>query len=158
MARRSLQDWASIAEIIGAVAIVISLAYVAYELRENTRAIQVTSRQSLGDQDLMFFQTALDSDITAMALDKQRNGEELSRLEMSQLLERQHLNFRIFENAFSLFRRDALEQVEWERYERVVRINICEDEAAQGMWEIYQTGFDTEFKNVVQAVAETCTP
>ncbi len=34
MPRRTLQDWASIAEIIGAVAIVISLVYVAFEIRE----------------------------------------------------------------------------------------------------------------------------
>jgi len=158
MRRRSLQDWASIAEIIGAIAIVVSLIYVAFELSENTRALQVTSRQALGDQDLMYFQTGIDSQIMATALDKFQHGEELSRLEMSQLQQRQHLNFRIFEHAHSLYRGGALEPLEWERYEQVIRKNICTNEAAQSMWEIYKVTFDTEFRSVVSAAAESCTP
>jgi hypothetical protein len=94
--KRSLQDWASIAEIIGAVAIVMSLIYVAYEVRENTRALQATSRQALGDQDLAYFQTLLGPSILARAMDKKRRGEDLTDLEISQLQERQHLNFRFF--------------------------------------------------------------
>jgi hypothetical protein len=158
MRRSSLQDWASIAEIIGAIAIVVSLIYVAFEIRENTRALQVTSRQALGDQDLMYFQTGIDSNIMATALDKFKHGEELSRLEMSQLQERQHLNFRIFEHAYSLYRGGALEPLEWERYERIIRDNVCTNEAAQGMWEMYKVRFDTEFRRVVGAAAESCTP
>jgi len=154
--KRSLQDWASIAEIIGAVAIVLSLIYVAYELRENTRALQATSRQALGDQDLAFFQTLLDPSILAGAYDKKRRGEDLSDLEISQLQERQHLNFRIFEHAYSLYRMDALEDREWERYERVVSINICTNEIAKGMWPRYEKGFDPEFREVVDSAMDEC--
>ncbi len=156
MSRRSLQDWASIAEIAGALAIVISLIYVAYELRENTKVLQVTSRQALGDQDLTYFETALDSTIVARALDKYRREEELSNIESSQLRERQHLNFRIFEHAYSLYRIGALETLEWERYERVLRINICGNEPAQEMWGVFRNGFDTEFRSIVEIARDAC--
>ena len=156
MTKRSLQDWASIAEIIGAIAIVLSLVYVAYELRENTRALQATSRQALGDQDLTYFQTLLDPSILARAMDKRRRGEELSDLEISQLQERQHLNFRIFEHAYSQYRRGALEDREWERYQRVVSINVCTNEMAKGMWPRYENGFDPEFREVVALAEAAC--
>ena len=156
MTKRSLQDWASIAEIIGAVAIVMSLIYVAYEVGENTRALQATSRQALGDQDLAFFQTLVDSYILERAMDKKRRCEDLTDLEISQLQERQHLNFRIFENAYSQYRIGALEDREWERYQRVVSINMCTNEMAKGMWPRYENGFDPEFREVVSLAEAAC--
>ena len=156
MSRRTLQDWASIAEIIGAVAIVISLVYVAFEIRENTKALQATSRQALSDNDLTYFATAIDSRIVAQARDKLFNGEELSSLELSQLKERQHLNFRIFENGYSQFLLGAIETKEWERYSRVIRINICEYLPAQVMWEDVRNGFDPSFRKVVDEIRNDC--
>jgi hypothetical protein len=44
--KRSLAEWASIAEIIGAVAVVVSLLTVAYTVERNTRAI---SRQGIDE-------------------------------------------------------------------------------------------------------------
>ena len=36
----SLEDWASIAEIVGALAVVLTLAYLAVQVRQNTGAIR----------------------------------------------------------------------------------------------------------------------
>ena len=47
--KRSLAEWASVAEIIGALAIVISLVFVGLQIRENTRATQnATFQRSVG--------------------------------------------------------------------------------------------------------------
>ena len=43
----TLADWAQIAEIIAAVAVIASLIYVAKQLRQNTDALVAQSRQSL---------------------------------------------------------------------------------------------------------------
>ncbi len=156
MQRRSLQDWASIAEIVGAAAVVVTLIYVAYELRENTRALEVASRQTLGAHDQSYFLTSIDPSIVAVALQKYRNGEDLSALERFQLQERQHLNFRIFEHARSLYRQGALNKAEWQRYETVIAINACEKEPAQEMWAYYKRSFDPDFRKVVDGMAEHC--
>ena len=58
MANRDLESWARIAEIVGAFAIVVSLVYVALELRESNRILQVSSRQALSEQDLRFYESA----------------------------------------------------------------------------------------------------
>jgi hypothetical protein len=47
MPRRSLSDWASIAEITSAIAVVASLVYVGYELRQNTNAVHSSTQQSM---------------------------------------------------------------------------------------------------------------
>ena len=42
-----IEKWAHIAEIIGAAAVLISLLYVAYEIRENTIAVRTGTQRSL---------------------------------------------------------------------------------------------------------------
>jgi len=158
MTRRTLQDWASIAEIVGAFAIVISLAYVAYEIRENTRALEATSRQSLADQDLEFIGSALDSSVVAVAYAKYWAGQELSNLEMSQLIEREHLNFRIFENAFYQYSIGAIAESEWQRYVQIIDVVICDgmkDPATQ-MWQRYGPSFTPDFRIVVDETVGDC--
>jgi hypothetical protein len=47
--KRTLAEWASVAEIIGALAIVVSLVFVGLQIRANTRATQnATYQQSVG--------------------------------------------------------------------------------------------------------------
>ncbi len=156
MARRDLQVWASISEIIGALAIVVSLLYVAYELRENNRILQVNSRQVLSEQDLRFYEAGMDTSVIARALDKTERGEQLSDLERSQLRRRQGLNFRIFEHAFFLYRNGALDTEEWERYQAIVNSNICGNEIARQMWARTGNSWDPEIRQVVESERQNC--
>jgi len=43
----TLADWANIGEIIGAIAVVISLVYVGVQIRENTEEMRAANRQQL---------------------------------------------------------------------------------------------------------------
>ncbi|MFQ5609860.1 MAG: hypothetical protein ACE5F8_06280 [Woeseiaceae bacterium] len=47
MKKLKLSEWASLAEIIGAVAVVVSLIYVGLQVRNNTEAILSANRQEL---------------------------------------------------------------------------------------------------------------
>ena len=42
----SIQDWAAIAEIIGAVAVVASLVYLAVQIRQNTHGLSMTLKST----------------------------------------------------------------------------------------------------------------
>ena len=156
MAKRDLENWARIAEIVGAFAIVISLIYVALELRESNRILQVSSRQALSEQDLRFYESAIDPQIVARATDKRQRDEDLSPLEISQLSLRQGLNFRIFEHAYFLFRNDAIDAREWARYQRIIQNNICNNEYAQEMWRSRADTWDADFGGQVEAERRSC--
>ena len=156
MPRRNLEQWASIAEIVASVAVILSLVYLAYEVRQNTLAMQASARQEFAAQDMAFLATALDPSVVAQARAKIEEGEALTPLEHSQLVNRQHMNFRIFENAHYQFQKGALEASEWERYRRIVQRLICEYEPAQTMWT--QFFFAPEFEAEVKEVQEGCGP
>ena len=156
MAYRNLENWARIAEIVGAFAIVVSLVYVALELRESNRILQVSSRQVLSEQDLKFYETAIDPQVVAEALSKSEQQVALTDLEKSQLLRQQGLNFRIFEHAYFLYRNDALDEREWGRYQRIIRSNICRNPFAQDMWARTGNTWDFEFRHVVESEGQKC--
>jgi len=44
---QKLSDWASMAEIASAIAVVVTLVLVLVELRENTEAVRAAARQSI---------------------------------------------------------------------------------------------------------------
>jgi len=50
--KKSLQDYALAAEIIGAIAVVISLIYVGASVNQNTKAIMVSNHQALVTMDM----------------------------------------------------------------------------------------------------------
>ncbi len=47
MTKRNLSDWASIAEIISALAVVASLLYVGFEIQRNTKVGLASNRQEI---------------------------------------------------------------------------------------------------------------
>ena len=47
MRKLSLTEWANLAEVVGAAAVVVSLLFVGVQVRENTEEIRATNRQEL---------------------------------------------------------------------------------------------------------------
>ena len=155
MKHRTIQDWASIAEITSAIAVVVSLIYVGYELRENTRAIEAQTRQAFASQDLAFFESGLDQIVVARAMAKYQSGQELSVLEQSQLETRQNLNFRIFEHAYYQYQKGTLEQSEWDRYAQIIKL-LCDHQPAQSMWGKDRDSYSTDFRQIVEEIKSAC--
>jgi len=61
MRKLSLSEWASVAEIIGAITIVVSLLFLVHEVNQNTKALQVANVNQIYDRT-----DSLNSDIAAI--------------------------------------------------------------------------------------------
>ena len=55
-----LQQYAYIAEMVGVIAIVVTLIYLAIQTKQNTEAVQATTRHTVIANDLMVIQAMLD--------------------------------------------------------------------------------------------------
>jgi hypothetical protein len=155
------EELGALGELIGAIASVILLVYIAIQIRQNSRilehsarATEADSRQAFSAQDQAYLSSALDSAILAEALAKHERGEPLSPLERSQLVGRQHLNFRVFETGFSQFRKGVLDRGEWQRYQRIIRFLMLGDEPAKEMWRELRDVFDPEFVAEVERLSD----
>ena len=84
MTKLRLSDWASIAEVVGAIAVVISLLYVGVQINANTAEVRSANRQELVNRSFTATSNAASSPELASALSKAADGAPLTRQELSQ--------------------------------------------------------------------------
>ncbi len=132
--------------------VILSLLFLAYEINQSTKATIAAASQGLTDQSITYFEAQLDPGVISQAVYKQRQGDELSNYESHQLEVLQHLNFRLFENAFLQYKRGFYEEREWERYRRIIARNMANNPSAVQMWERTKGGWTDEFAAEVESL------
>jgi len=145
----NLSDWANLAEIGAAIGVIISLIFVGMELRNNTAATEAATREAVNQKDIQFLSLRIDSSVLARAHAKLESGEDLSRLEESQVVHQEYVNFVVFENSYYQFRKGVLEEAEWLRHRNIIRMQIQEYPHSQIMWERKSKTFGPEFQELV---------
>jgi hypothetical protein len=152
MKKISLSRLSDFAQIVSAIAVVISLIYVGHQIRANTEATRAATRQSITETDFEYISSIFDPLTLLEAEAKVQAGSELTPLENFALIERQHLNFRIFENAYYQYSRGLLEPETWERYRRILRRIFSDREHVRVMWEQKKSIFEDSFREEVEAI------
>jgi hypothetical protein len=127
--------------------ILIGILLVIIQIRQNTNAVIASNSTAVTDESLVFFQAGLDPQITARAIQKVADKEELTTLERSQYARLQYLNFRGFENAFLQYQRGYYPRPEWERYRRIMQRVLADDPIARSEVDrLRGWGFTPEFE------------
>jgi len=149
-----LQQWSELSQIVSAIAVVLSLVYVGSEIRGNTEATRGATRQAALQADLTYLSATLDPGTLLTAEAKLDSGLELTLEERFVLIERQHVNFRLFENAFYQFQVGLLVPERWETYRRIISNRLAENEPTQVMWAKSGSRFDAAFQLEVDSILE----
>jgi hypothetical protein len=145
MSKLKLSDWASVAEIVAAVAVAVSLVFVGLELQRNTTASESATREAINQKDIAFLSLFVDPTVLAVANAKAQNGEPLSALEESQLVAAEYVNFIIFEHSYYQHRKGVLGAEEWARHENIIRLIWRDWPYAHTMWSQYGETFSPDF-------------
>jgi hypothetical protein len=111
----------AIGEIVGAVAVVLTLGYLAVQIRQNTRALKASTHQSLSDSTIRFQAVTLDN--AEVARIRLAGGKDLSSLteeEHYRFITAMEMLFRLIENAFVQYKQGTLDDEGWHRYAETV--------------------------------------
>lgn len=135
----------SISDLIGAVAVVVSLLYVAVQLRQNTKAIVANARQGVLDSEM-----GLLSDYMNHAIDPHLVGDDVK---LSPENERRFIwlivkALRIRESAWHQYRSGTLDETSWQSYMAPVE-GIFSTRRARAVLEFYIG--DAEFMRLIRA-------
>jgi hypothetical protein len=112
-----LEKLSSLAELVSAIAIVVTLAYLAIETQQNTAAVQASVRQAMLADELELVRQLLDYPIlmTGRSGDADLSDEELVRL---------HGNIlslvRIRENQWLQYQNGVLDERTWRTYQSAI--------------------------------------
>ena len=154
MSRFKLAEFAHIAEIIAATAVIISLIYVGQEVQSNTAAIRGAAMQAIATTDADALMTiASDADLSEIV----RLGDQ----DPSQLTSAQAFRYELFMRQFwlsfqNIFQQSELRLIEspvWQSYLTII-CGRFSDHGPRETWPDHVNVLDTDFA----AVVEKCEP
>ena len=122
MNREKLHDIALIAEVISGIAIIVTLAFLAIQMRSNTEAIRAQTFQELQSQlnEWRNFGTIQPEFIEATEKYQTRGWEALTSVESLRVWSRSVTIWAIYESAYIANERGVLGEDEWGRFERSI--------------------------------------
>ncbi len=136
----------AVSEIVGAVAVVVGLIYVAAQIRQNTKLMRTAAKQSLTEASQNFIYTAIDRSeewVKLMTGDDPSTPEEEARMS---LLVRAML--RGFESQCYQRESGLLEDDEWRALQAAIR-DLCSSPGVNRYWQQLRPHMSERLKKVV---------
>ncbi len=143
MTKRSLSDWASIAEIIGAAAVVASLLYVGYEIQRNTMVGLATNRQAIAGRAQELALYSAETNIYGLLFDPASVDAELTDPERNYVIAYIGALLRTSEEAYLLYRDGMLDEEYWGTRAGVLLAALRSSVARQVYFDTRDAGFYT---------------
>tara|TARA_Y100001934_G_C12216391_1_gene708598 strand:+ start:76 stop:591 length:516 start_codon:yes stop_codon:yes gene_type:complete len=143
---------ADYAEVISAVAVVISLFYLGYQVKQNTDAVRAVALNSVASDINTLFIKGLEKEIAIILLKSEKNTETLSDVEKEQLFNWFGLNVSIFEAAW---RHKANRRITEEYFDTMIPI-ICSTYQSKAGLEFWFVWKDAVTQGYWHEVTQRC--
>ena len=154
----SLNDLANIGQVIGAVAVVISLIYVAMQIRQNTAAVRAATAQSVHEHFANWYQQfATDASLAEVAVKGLKDYASLSETEKARFVSIFMAFLSYGQNAFLKWRQGLLSPSLWIGWEQVL-MNLLGAPGGKGLWKERAYLFGEEFRRHVEGDLMKRTP
>jgi len=136
----------AIGETLGALAVLITVGYLAVQIRQSTRAMKTSALRSVQDVVLL---TEKNERYIAYLMKAQRS-EKLTPEERAHMVERYLTIMRTFERIWQEHKLGSVSQVQFEQHLDLLRWAMSTPETRR-MWEYLAPAFDPGFRAVVDA-------
>ena len=149
----TLEELGNIGEFVGAIATVATLAYLALQIRQNSRIIRAQTRANIGTTTSeVIFRQAENLDIVRSLL-KIQAGKELSPEEELQLRMVATATFRHWENVYYQYRQGLYDSVEFEAHRKTWNRLAVEGWLGH-FWNQLRPNFSAELQALVDSFTE----
>jgi hypothetical protein len=147
----------AIGEVIGAAAVVISLVYLATQIRQSTKTARATTRNAIAEATQSLLWDLIESQGMAEIIVKHVSGKPLDQVEALRLQARAHRDMRHWENIYYQVRAGLLSDDEWVAFRKYL-FALFSVEAYREYWkhegELYSDIFRDEIDTILQDTAE----
>ena len=136
---------------MSSVAIVVTLAYLAIQTQQNTRALQASARQASLDSELGVLYKAMEYPILYAGPEGgpgrliELSAPGYTREDIIRIILWEVATIRARENYWLQYRDGALDAETWESYRSVLVQRIRGSERTRKVWELYANQFDPDF-------------
>lgn len=149
-----LQKWSLIAEIAAAIAVVLSIIYLAVEVQRNTSAIRTQTHQGLLElSNYNNIEFVTNPEMADLIFRGDRNFDELTDVEQSRYRFFIQSENNIWEHAFNSHLNGTMDSRTWEGYDVSYRRNFCK-KSGNIVWRQMEQDFGAEFRAHVNATSK----
>ena len=153
-----LQDWSNLAQVIGALAVVISLAYVGVQIKRNTSAVRSATAQAIHNNYGDWYMNLMsDAELNRIALKGLKDYSSLNEIEKAQFIQTFMAFISFSQNAFYQWREKALSPWLWDGWE-LLTMNLLAAPGGEGFWKERGYVFGKEYRDYVEKVILTRKP
>ncbi len=146
----TLEDLGNLGELLGALAVVISLVYLAIQIRQNTRAVRSSAEhtvfQSAIDLDRMLVS---DRELTRIWNLGRSNPDELNQEEERQFRRLMSMFYRNFENLYLQHENGLVDDRVFATWKTII-IQVSQQPGAIHWWQSYSEVLIEEFRDFVE--------
>ena len=151
----SLERGALFAEIISAVAVVISIVYLGHQVGENTNAVKVQTSHALLDLQVQYAAWNQDLDHADLMLRGLSEPSLLSAAEWRVFVSDRTTAFNLWEQAQYSFLHGDLDEDQWESWDRSFASSLCSPGNLL-FWDKGQHGWGDSFQALVNKHESAC--
>ena len=146
----SLIDLANSGQVIGAIAVVISLIYVALQIRQNTNAVRAATSQSVHEHFANWYNSlARDASLSKIVIGGLRDYGALSETDKVQFVATFMAFLSYSQNAFIKWKQGLLAPPLWLAWEQII-MNFTGAPGGKGFWKERAYLFGDEFRRFVE--------
>jgi hypothetical protein len=146
----NLNDLANLGQIIGALAVVISLFYVAHQIRQNTNAVRSATAQTVHEHFAKWYHlVAADDELSQIVAKGLRDYGSLSEKERVRFVATFMAFLSYSQNAFLKWREGLLAQPLWRGWELVIMNLVCAP-GGKAFWKDRAYMFGDEFRRYIE--------
>ena len=154
----NLNDLANVGQVIGALAVVISLIYVAFQIRQNTSAVRSATAQAVHDNYADWYMSLMgDAELNRIAIKGLKDYSSLDEIEKAQFIEVFMAFISYSQNAFYQWREKSLSPALWGGWELLV-MNLLASPGGKEFWKERGYVFGSEYRDYVEKVILTKKP
>jgi hypothetical protein len=154
----TIQDLGNLGEIVGAMATVATLIYLAVQIRANTRAVQSSAAQSVHEAFATWYRMlAADGELAQLVTNGLRDYASLSEIERGRFVSAFMAFLSCSQDAFIKWREGTLSSELWSGWE-LVMMNLVIPRGGQEFWRERGYLFGEEFRSYVENEVMTRKP
>jgi len=129
-----LENWARLAEIVGAGGVIGSLIYVGFQIRKNTAAVRSAAAQAVHDNYSAWYSSMQsDPELLSISINGMRDYSSLSEVQKAQFIA-MFMSFSSYsQNAFYKWREGSLSPELWKGWE-FVTMNFISTRGGKEFW------------------------
>lgn len=144
-----METLGNLGDFVGGIAVVVTLVYVALQIRQNTRATRAATFLGLTNawQDALI--ASASPEAAELRVRAAADPDSLSESEYVRLFLSARVLFRRFENDFFQYRSGTFDPGGWEGYRRSLVVDVLSSKSMRAFWAQQRSTFAPEFVSYV---------